>query len=257
MTENNMENKKREFLLVSKKDEAENIASLFFKPADGSEFSFIAGQYVSVTLPSIVGRSKCYTISSSPKEKLICLTVKKQGDFSSALIDTAINDKLIFGGPYGHFYPEENCEDIVFIAGGIGVTPFFSVIKDRLNSKSKSKMTLLYSNKIISGIAFFDELNKLAENKVIDNMVYFLTQENPSTGSTHSTGSLLRKATDGQAGQAREYSRINKELLKKYLISFSKRNYYLCGSIQFVNAVWKDLKESGVPEKNIFTESFY
>ncbi|MEK7463365.1 MAG: FAD-binding oxidoreductase [Patescibacteria group bacterium] len=244
------ENKSREFVLVSKKEEAENIVSLFFKSADGESFNFIAGQYVSVALPalgearsakrpSISGRSKCYTISSSPSEKLICLTVKRQGVFSSALIDTAINDKLIFGGSYGHFYPEEDCEDIVFIAGGIGVTPFFSVIKDRLNSKSKSKMTLLYSNKTISGIAFFDELNKLAENKVIDNLVYFLTQEK------------------GKYPLVQEYSRMNKELLKKHLVFFNKRNYYLCGSIQFVNTIWKDLKESGVPEENIFTESFY
>ncbi|MDO8442712.1 MAG: FAD-binding oxidoreductase [bacterium] len=234
-----MENKNREFVLVSKKDEAENIASLFFKPADGAGFNFIAGQYVSVKVPSIVGRSKCYTISSSPNEKLICLTVKRQGVFSSALIDTAINDKLIFGGPYGKFYPEENCEDIVFIAGGIGVTPFFSVIKEKINSKAKPKLTLLYSNKTISGIAFFDELNDLAKNKGIDKLVYFLTQEK------------------GKHPLVQEYSRMNKESLKKHLVSFGKRNYYLCGSIQFVNAIWKDLKESGVPEENIFTESFY
>ena len=246
-----MENKNREFILISKKDEAENIVSLFFKPADGSDFNFIAGQYVSVKVPSIVGRSKCYTISSAPSEKLICLTVKRQGVFSLSLIDTAINDKLIFGGPYGNFYPDENCEDVVFIAGGIGVTPFFSVIKERLNSKLRPKITLLYSNKTISGIAFFDELNKLSENKAISNLVYFLTQEHPSTSS----------------GRVQEYSRINKDLLKKHLGYFSaeggsvpgreKRNYYLCGSIQFVNSIWKDLKEIGVPEENIFTESFY
>lgn len=229
----------REFLLVSKKKEAENITSLFFKSVDGLSFDFIAGQYVSVALPSISGRSKCYTISSSPSEKLICLTVKKQGEFSSALIDLEVGEKLIFNGPFGRFYPEENCEDIVFIAGGIGVTPFFSVIKDKVDSKTKPKIALLYSNKTISGIAFFDELNKLKENRVVDNLVYFLTQEN------------------GKHPLVQEYSRINKELLKKHLICFDKRNYYLCGSIQFVNAVWKDLKENGVPEENIFTESFY
>lgn len=234
-----MTSKNREFILIRKKSEAENITSLFFKPADGESFDFIAGQYVSVALPSISGRSKCYTISSSPSEKLICLTVKKQGEFSSALIDSAVGDKLAFNGPFGRFYPEEDCRDIVFIAGGIGVTPFFSVIKEKINSKPKPKISLLYSNKTISDIAFFDELNKLKENKVIDNLVHFITQEK------------------GEHPLVQEYSRINRELLKKYLVSFGKRNYYLCGSVQFVNTVWKDLKESGVPEENIFTESFY
>ena len=240
--------------MVSKKNEAENIISLFFKPADGLDFNFIAGQYVSVMLPSIVGRSKCYTISSSPSEKLICLTIKRQGEFSSALIDLNVGDKLVFNGPFGRFFPEENCKDIVFIAGGIGITPFFSVIKDKVNCKIKPKMTLLCSNKTISDIAFFDELNELAKNKGIDKLVYFLTQEK------------------GENPFVQEYSRINKESLKKHLSSFEKiptksrgssipkgigRNYYLCGSIQFVNSVWKDLKENGVPEENIFTESFY
>lgn len=242
-------NQNREFILISKKEEAENIVSLFFKPVDGLDFNFIAGQYVSVKLPalgearsvkrpSIFGRSKCYTISSAPRDKLICLTVKRQGEFSSGLIDTAINDKLIFGGPYGRFYPEENCEDIVFIAGGIGVTPFFSVIKDRSDSKTRPRIALLYSNKTIASVAFFDELNMLAQDKII-NTIYFLTQEQV------------------KYPEVQEYSRINKELLKKHLGYFDKRNYYLCGSIQFVNSIWKDLKESGVREENIFTESFY
>ncbi|MHB9019689.1 MAG: ferredoxin--NADP reductase [Minisyncoccota bacterium] len=234
-----MKNNNREFILVSKKDEAENIVSLFFKSVDGLDFNFIAGQYVSVRVLSIAGHSKCYTISSSPNKKLICLTVKKQGVFSSALIDLKIGDKAFFEGPYGRFYPEENCEDMVFIAGGIGVTPFFSIIKDRFNSNKKPKISLLYSNKNISGIAFFDELNELAKNKVINNLVYFLTQEK------------------NKQPLIKEYARINKELIKKHLGYLEKRNYYICGSIQFVNTIWKDLKESGVPEENIFTESFY
>jgi len=234
-----MLSKNREFILIDKKVEAENITSLFFEPADGEGFDFIAGQYVSVALPSISGRSKCYTISSSPSEKPVCLTVKKQGEFSSALIDSKVGDKLFFNGPFGRFYPGENCEDIVFIAGGIGVTPFFSVIKEKINSRSKPKMSLLYSNKTISDIAFFDELNKLTKNKGIETLVYFLTQER------------------SEQPLVREYSRINKESLKKYLGSLGGKNYYLCGSIQFVNAIWKDLKDSGVPEENIFTESFY
>jgi len=161
------------------------------------------------------------------------------------LIDSKIGDKLIFNGPYGNFYPEENCGDLVFIAGGIGIAPFISVIRDRLNSpvcagmKERSKITLLYSNKTMASVAFWDELSQLKESGAID-MVYFLTQEK------NNKDPLIQ-----------EYSRINRELLKKYIFPFEKRNYYLCGSIQFVNAIWKELKGIGVPEENIFTESFY
>jgi ferredoxin-NADP reductase len=58
------------------------------------------------------------------------------------------------------------------------------------------------------------------------------------------------------SGQIKEYSRINKDLLKKYLVSFENRDYYLCGPMQFINVIRKDLEESGVLEENIFTESF-
>jgi len=167
------------------------------------------------------------------------LTVKKQGEFSSALIDSKVGDKLIFEGLYGNFYPGENCGDIVFIAGEIGITPFFSVIKEKISSKPKPKISLLYSNKTVSDIVFFDELNELAKNKGIDKLVYFLTQEK------------------GEHPLVQEYSRIDKDLLKKHLVPLGEKNYYLCGSVQFVNAIWKGLKEIGVPEENIFTESFY
>jgi ferredoxin-NADP reductase len=233
----------REFILVDKKNEAENITSLFFKPADGLSFNFIAGQYVSVTLSSISSPPKCYSISSAPSEKLIRLTVKMQGEFSSALIDSKIGDKLVFDGPYGKFYPEGNSNNLVFIAGGIGITPLFSIIKDKSIQKTRPKITLLYSNKTISGIAFFDELNELKENNAIDNLVYFVTQENPPMNSESS-------------GQIKEYSRINKDLLKKYLVSFEDKDYYICGPMQFMDAIRKDLKESGVSEENIFTETF-
>ncbi|MCL5017426.1 MAG: FAD-dependent oxidoreductase [Patescibacteria group bacterium] len=233
-----MSNKNREFALIEKKDEAENIVSLFFEPIDGRVFDFAAGQYVSVIIPSFSGSPKCYTISSSPQEKCVCLTVKKQGVFSSALIDSTIGDKFIFNGPYGNFYPEEDLGDLVFIAGGIGVTPFISIVKDRLARRIDPAPILLYSNKKNSDVAFFDKLNELAGSGAVD-VVYFLTQDNKKNS------------------YVREYSRIGKGLIKKYIGSVESKKYYICGSMHFIGAIWKDLEALGVPNENIFMESFY
>ena len=71
-----MSKNNREFVLVNKKAEAENITSLFFRPVDGLGYQFMAGQYVNIKLPTISGHSKSYTISSTPNDKLISLTVK-------------------------------------------------------------------------------------------------------------------------------------------------------------------------------------
>jgi len=229
----------REFILIGKKNEAENITSLLFNPLDNLEYRFIPGQYVNIKPQPIIGRSKSYTISSIPSEKTICITIKKKGEMSSALIDLPIKTKLTLDGPYGYFYPEKDCGDLVLIAGGIGVTPFYSIIKSKLISNYNSNITLFYSNKTIDRTPFFKELNKMSEDYPFLRIIYCLTEENIKH-------SLIK-----------EYTRINEEILKKYIVSVDKKCYYVCGSVGFVNDIWKMLKSIGVEEEKIFTESFF
>lgn len=234
-----MINNKREFVLVNKKDEAENIVSLFFKPVDNLEYKFIPGQYVNIKPSSISLHGKSYTISSIPGEEYVCLTIKRKGEVSSAIIDLEGGEKLFFDGPYGYFYPEKNSGDLVMLAGGIGVTTFYSIIKDRLKSNIRNNITVFYSNKTLKSTPFLNELKNLEKNNLSLKVINILTQENTKNP-------LIQ-----------EYSRINEKILKKYLGLLENKNYYICGSIQFVNAMWKLLKEAGVSEELIFTESFY
>lgn len=234
-----MKANKKEFILVGKKVEAENITSLFFSPIGWSGFNFIAGQYVNIVPPGILGHGKSYTISSVPSEKFVCLTIKRKGKVSSALIDLPLNSKIYFDGPYGYFYPEEQYTEVVMLAGGIGVTPFCSVIKDILAKGKKTKVTLFYSNQYVKDAAFFDELNEIAKKNPQIIVAHCLTQEKVK----HSL--------------VQNYSRIDEKLLRKHLASFEGKGYYVCGSIGFVNDMWKLLKTEGVVEADIFTESFF
>lgn len=228
-------------MLVDKKGEAENVVSLFFKPVDNLSFSFIPGQYVNVRPQSISGHGKSYTISSSPHEKLISLTIKRMGTVSSALIDLPLHETLFLEGPHGYFYPEEHFDDLVMIAGGIGITPFYSIIKDKLRQSDAARIVLLYSNKTAGDIVFFKELHELARNHACLNIVYCLTQEK----TKHPL--------------VQEYSRIDKKMFKKYVAASinGRKRCYICGSIQFVQALWNMVKGVGVREEHIFTESFY
>ena len=232
-------NNTREFILVDKKEVAENVTSLYFKPTDDLEFDYIPGQYVKIkpNLPS--GRGKSYTISSIPSEGLVCLTIKRKGEVSSAVIDLKIGDKLNFDGPHGHFYPEEDSKEIVMISGGIGITPFFSIIKSKIESKKFSKITLFYSNKSLKQMTFFDELNKLSKNNLNFKIVYCLTGESE------------------KSPVVQEYSRIDETILKKHILSLENKHYYICGSIGFVEDMRKLLKTIGILEEDIFTETFY
>src|SRR5680860_743522 len=131
-----MQKYNREFILANKKDESKDVVSLYFRPTDNQSYKFIPGQYVDIKLSSIYGRSKSYTISSSDSDNLTRLTIKRKGEVSSALIDLSVGDKLMFDGPYGNFYPKKGTNEIVMIAGGVGITPFYSVIKSKLETLS-------------------------------------------------------------------------------------------------------------------------
>ena len=233
------QNNDREFVLISKNNEAENITALSFRPADNLDYKFIPGQYVNIKPQTVSGHGKSYTISSLPSEKNIVITIKRKGEVSSAILDLHIGDKLFFDGPYGYFYPEGNSGDLVMLAGGIGITPFYSIIKDRLKSKSKNSIVLFYSNKTLKETPFLAELKNLEKDNLSLKVVNVLTQE------------------DTKNPLIQEYSRINEKMLKKYINTFEDKRYYICGSIQFVNAMWKLLKVTGVSEDLIFTESFY
>lgn len=234
MSQNN-----REFVLISKKDEAENITSLSFRPVDNLGYKFISGQYVNIKPLSIYGHGKSYTISSTPLDENIVITIKRKGEVSSAIIDLSIGDKLFFDGPYGYFYPEENSSDLVMIAGGIGITPFYSIIKNLLKSNYKNNILLFYCNKTLKDSPFIEELKNLERNVSFLKVVNIFTQDNNKTQL------------------AQEYSRIDEKMLKKYIVSINNKCYYVCGSVSFVNDIWKMLKNIGIKEDKIFTESFF
>ncbi|MDD4804755.1 MAG: FAD-dependent oxidoreductase [Candidatus Pacebacteria bacterium] len=233
-----MQNNKREFILIEKKKETDGITSLFFKTVDGLRYEYVSGQYV-VVKKEPTGRGKSYTISSDPSLENICITVKRKGEMSSFLIDLNIGEKITFEGPYGSFYPKEEDMNIVMIAGGIGVTPFYSIIKNKIKLNFNKQILLLYSNKTVEKTPFFEGLNKLSENNSNFKIIYFLTGENTKN-------SLVN-----------EYARISGETIKKYVKVLENKHYYVCGSIEFVNNIWKILKKIGIDESFIFTETFY
>ena len=234
-----MQNNKREFVLVDKKPEATDVVSLLFKPTDGLDYDYRPGQYVDIKPPSIFGHGKSYTISSIPSDEFVSLTIKKCGTISSAMLDMQINDKVIFDGPHGNFYPEKQGCNIVMLAGGIGVTPFFSIINNIIKSGSDAKITLIYSNKTKNDITFFDSLNKLAANNPNLKIVYCLTQEK-TTGLN-----------------VKEFNRIDQDMINKYVPYQKNTNYYICGSIKFTGDMWRVLRSMNIKESDIFTEAFY
>lgn len=221
--------------LKNKKIETNLCSTLIFeRPQD---FNFNTGQYLSVSIVGLMTHGKSYTISSTPKDEYIALTIKRQGKFSSALLDLSVGETIQADVPQGYFFDKFSSDKKnVFIAGGIGITPFMSLLRSYNQEKvDYNQIELLYSNKYANEIVFFDELKTMAEKDKI-KLINFLTQEK---------------------NDQFEFGRISAEVIKKQVNNLSEKSFYLCGSISFVNDMWLALGSLGVTEEQIFTEAFF
>ncbi len=230
--------------LVSKKKEVEDVITLRFRTDKNSEapFIFIPGQYVIVYLNGQSGpEGKAYTISNIPGDKFLDITVKKIGKFSTALHELKIGSIIIMEGPMGFFYPDEKGGDVVFLAAGIGITPFLSIIRAHVNNNASKdrKISLFYSNKTKEDVAFFDELNKFSENNKNIKLFHYLTRQKIKD----------RRITD--------FKRINIESIKNKLTHLKDKDYFICGPIKFVSDFRRAVLDKGVNELKIHTEAFY
>ena len=148
--------------LVKKQEISTEIFEFWFKPK--RPFSFIAGQYLEYTLshpkPDSRGVKRYFTISSSPTEKNILITTRLSvpgSTFKKALKNMKIGDKIIASKASGDFVlPADASKKIVFIAGGIGITPFRSITKYLLDTNQSGKIILLYGAKKKSDFVFKD-----------------------------------------------------------------------------------------------------
>ncbi len=237
-----MPEKKHKFdcVLVSKKKETEDVVTLRFRPKKTQKNSFTPGQYVTIYLKSgPVGKS--YTISSVPSDKFLAITVKKIGEFSTALHSLTIGTSVAAEGPTGRLFPEEESGELVFLAAGIGITPFFSIIRDyaeRGKLKNK-KIHLFYSNKTKEDIVFFDELNEISENNKNLNVFYYLTRQKIKNS------------------RIKEFKRMDAESIKNKLGHLENKDYFICGSAGFISDIRKIIIGEGVNRRNIHMESFY
>jgi len=223
--------------IVRIENHSENIFSLYFKREIFQDF--IAGQYVTIYIPEISnGEGKAYSISSSPLSDYIQITIKKMGLFSNYLSKLSVGDFVNMSLPYGFFYPTYEYNNIVLIAGGIGITPFKSIIQSCCEINKERNISLLYSAKTKQELTFLDDFRKLSKKIKLD-LHFFITQEKIKKE---------KNFTD---------SRMSAKKIAETTKNRDQTEFLICGSIQFVREIWKELKNSGIPENQIYTESFF
>ena len=156
-------------------------------------------------------------------------------DYKKTLDEAEIGDKFEIKGPYGHFLLDES-KDAVMIAGGIGITPFRCMARYATAKHLPTKITILYSNKTPSDIAFKDELDELEK-------------KNNNLNVTHT---ITRAEGDEWKGRT---GRIDACMIES-VPYWKNAVFYVCGPGAMVNSMASSLAEIGIPKDKIKKEIF-
>ena len=237
----------RQAILISRKEIAEETIeiTLEFK---GKDFVFKAGQYVNLIRPGLKrkdprGNARPFSLTSSPNNKnKISTAFRTSGSgYKQALIKTPLETVFEVEGPLGSFtLPKTNKRPHVFIAGGIGITPFLSMIRFITEKELPHNITLLYSNKTLSSSAYLPELERLEKQNRNFHFVPTLTQETKDTNP------------DWEG----EFGRINADFIKRHSGDLNQPLYYIVGTPGMVTGLRQTLLDMGVAKKDIYIEDF-
>ncbi len=232
---------KNTYIVTEKIIESAAISTLKLTLRDGKIPAYHSGQFINIYFPeSGTPEGKAYSMSGAPHEGSLSITVRAMGEFSRRICALGVGDTLTASLPYGYFYSESRETALVMIAGGIGVTPFRSMIKDSLARDPSRKLSLFYSSRTGDDLAFKKEFDRLQREFKNLNVFYFVTREKSPDPSIISTRMTIRDILGTGQGK-----------------NISGREFLICGSIPFVSDIWKGLRAAGVPEEMIYTEAFF
>jgi ferredoxin-NADP reductase len=147
--------------LAEKEHLLDDVWAFRFTPSEPLEW--VAGQCISVELPHEnpdgEGTRRWFTISSAPYEKIVQITTRiTRTTFKQALSKMEVGGGLqLLGGPYGGLAWQNVDMPIVFIAGGIGITPFRSILRQRAHDRLPLNVTLIYASRT-PDLLFRDEI---------------------------------------------------------------------------------------------------
>ncbi len=235
--------KQQPYRVTDVRQEADGVYTVSAAPPPGVKVpAYLPGQYQYLTFhrDGHPAEEHPFTLSSSPTQPgVLSSTIKGSGDFTKTIGEIRPGDTVLADAPYGRFsyllHPDE--ASLVFLAGGIGVTPFISMLRHLRDTCTPKNVLLLYANQTEGDIAFREELSDLEAESA------------PSFSVSH----FLSKPGDGWRG---ERGRINEEALRRLVPDISGKGFYLCGPPAFIQGLAKALHQLGVPASRIYYESF-
>jgi ferredoxin-NADP reductase len=230
--------------LVSRHEVAERTTAFRFEKP--SNWTFKAGQSLDMTVlnPSETdaeGNTRTFSIASAPHEDtLMVATRMRDTAFKRVLGTMPIGSAVKIEGPCGSLTLHNDVKrTAVFLAGGIGITPFRSIVFRAAEEKLPHRIFLFYSNRRPEDAPFLDELRALEKANPNYKLVASMT------GVAQS-----RQSWRGEIGL------IDREMLLRYLKDAVLPIYYLAGPPEMVKGLHAMINEAGVDDDNIRAEEF-
>lgn len=199
---------------------------------DKGPFDFIAGQYVEVMIPKLLypdikGAIRNFSICSSPNilNAISIVFRASPSGFKKTLLELPMGSQVTLRGPFGNFKLQESPKtDIVFLAGGVGISPFMSMIRFAIENHKGMRMLLLYANSKVERATFVAELEELAKQNS-DFTLYL------------------------------KYGYLDADFLKEKIGSFNHKIWYVAGPPAFINHMYYILHEFGIVDTDILLET--
>ncbi|MCK4794332.1 MAG: 2Fe-2S iron-sulfur cluster binding domain-containing protein [Desulfobacteraceae bacterium] len=224
-------------------DETSSTKTLRLVSEDGYLPPFLAGQYIALFIDTGgVRTSRPYTISSPPNQTgYYDITIRRVegGLVSNYLLDEVkTGDHLESSGPAGNFYHNPLFHDrtMVCLAGGSGITPFMSMIREAVECGLAKTIYLLYGNKNLNDAIFHDELHTISSQ--FESITYLPVIENPPEGY------------EGRSGF------ITADLIGETIGDLTDKTFYLCGPQGMYDFCLPELERLGIAKRKIRKEVY-
>ncbi|MGC1484017.1 MAG: FAD-dependent oxidoreductase [Candidatus Acidiferrum sp.] len=230
--------------LKDRKEVAEGTMAFQFEKPSG--WTFKAGQYIDMTLldppeSDAEGNVRSFSIASAPHEEtLMVATRMRDTAFKRVLKTMPFETAVKIEGPSGDLTLQNDSKRAaVFLAGGIGITPFRSIVHWATKEKSPNRVVLFYSNRRPEDAPFLAELQSLEKANPKYKLIASMTEMEKS-----------HRPWDGETGL------IDQEMLGRHLKGVASPIYYVAGPPAMVNGLQEMLSKAGIKADDIHAEEF-